>query len=275
MPGNGMENRIIQEAYRILESPYDYLRSESRKGYRYFGFNCIYVPEEILHAAGFVPVRLFGSPEGIHASEKYIPGHCCEFTKGILSSFDRSVFDFLEGAAFGFCCDTMQVASNIVMERLHPNVLQVNVPTKLGSELTREYFLEETALFRSSIEERFNIRIEDEDLENSLKVYRENTRLLNRLKAFQVERPGSISGADRIALASAGFFMPRESHNELLEEVLQRLENEKPDGIDLRKKIIISGFIHNNIRMLKQIEDLGVTVIDDDLCEGSRVRVFW
>ncbi len=137
---------ILNKAHTITESPYDYIMansvSDSMSGAKYFGFNCIYAPEEILHAAGFVPVRLFGLFKEINRAEKYIPAHCCELAKSIISAFDSKIFDFLKGALFPFCCDTMQVASNIISERFDLNVFFINIPARLSGEASLKYTAE-------------------------------------------------------------------------------------------------------------------------------------
>jgi benzoyl-CoA reductase subunit C len=232
------------------------------------------VPEEILHAAGCIPVRILGKHTGMDISEKYIPSQCCEFVKNIISSFDKGIFSFLEAAAFGFCCDTMQVASSILKERRLVEIFQLNIPTKFGGESARNYLIKENDRFRKSVEERLYITIREEALSESTRIYRENDRLLRQLKDFRNTFSESLSASDFLAVLSMGYFIPKETHNAYLKELLKVLTTKdgdfnKPAG-SRKKRIILSGFLNNDIDLVRRIENLGVSIVDDDLCEGSR-----
>jgi benzoyl-CoA reductase/2-hydroxyglutaryl-CoA dehydratase subunit BcrC/BadD/HgdB len=277
---------IIQETFEILKSPYDYVKLENDPDVRYFGFNCIYVPEEILHAAGFVPIRLFGCSDKISFAEKYIPSHCCELVRGMISGFDRNVFNFLEAAAFGFCCDTMQVASNIIMERFNVDIFEINVPAKLDHNFAKKYLIQEINEFRNAIENRFKVSLDKESLNQSLEIYQENNRLMLELKDISTMNPGLISGAARMCVQSLGSFIPKEAHNHKLKTIIDwfrdeswRFEKQKQKQKQKKKKIKIkrvlaAGYIQNNMALLKEIEHLGVSICDDDLCEVSRCLTF-
>jgi benzoyl-CoA reductase/2-hydroxyglutaryl-CoA dehydratase subunit BcrC/BadD/HgdB len=265
---------LIKEARRIVTDPYGYIRGRSNGGQRYIGYNCLFVPEEVLHAAGFVPIRMLGKNNGLDTSAKYIPSQCCEFVKNLISSFDNSTLGFLEAAVFGFCCDTMQIASSILRERKLLEVFQVNIPTKFGGELSRRYLIKEIDLFRHAVEDRLNTRISERALYESIEIYQENARLLNQLKQFKRTYPESLSAADFLAVLSMGYFIPKEAHNTGLKEMLEALTTRYQDvaeAVDHRKKrIILSGFLNNDIDLVERIENLGVSIVDEDLCEGSR-----
>ena len=205
-------DQLIEAAHRIVSDPYGSIRTRSKEKKRYIGYNCLFVPEEILHAAGFIPIRIFGKHKGLDTSEKYIPSQCCDFVKNLTSSFHSGTFSFLDAAVFGFCCDTMQVTSSILRERHLLEVFQVNIPTKIGGALARNYLIKEIDLFRRSMEERLEVSIAEEALYESIRVYQENDRLLRRLKDFKKAGSGFLSGADFLAVLSMGYFIPKEAH---------------------------------------------------------------
>ncbi len=267
-------NQFIKKAHGIVNDPYGFIRTCSKEKKQYIGYNCLFVPEEIPHAAGFIPIRLFGKHKGLDTSEKYIPSQCCDFVKNLTSSFDKGTFSFLEAAVFGFCCDTMQVTSSILKERRLLEVFQVNIPTKFGGALARNYLIMEIDLFRRSMEERLKITISEEALYESIRVYQENESLLRQLKEFKKTFSESLSGTDFLAALSMGYFIPKEAHNDYLKALLKALTTRgedftQPAG-NKKKRIILSGFLNNDIDLVKRIENLGVSIVDDDLCEGSR-----
>ncbi|MGZ3495820.1 MAG: hypothetical protein ACXU9M_14080, partial [Thermodesulfobacteriota bacterium] len=52
---------IIERFRQITETPHDYAKSLKGKGQLLAGYMCTHVPEEILYAAGIVPVRILSS----------------------------------------------------------------------------------------------------------------------------------------------------------------------------------------------------------------------
>jgi benzoyl-CoA reductase/2-hydroxyglutaryl-CoA dehydratase subunit BcrC/BadD/HgdB len=66
-------------------------------------------------------------------------------------------------------------------------------------------------------------------------------------------------------------------HNLMLRDFIAEIQlitySVTPADNNNRKKIIISGVINLNLNILQHIEELGIDIIDDDLCEGSRALV--
>ena len=51
--------KIIKKFRKISAQNYnDILKAEKKKGKKIIGYFCSYVPEEVIHAAGFIPYRM-------------------------------------------------------------------------------------------------------------------------------------------------------------------------------------------------------------------------
>ena len=65
----------LEQMSQIVENRHDYARQwKSRTGGKVLGYFCTYVPEELVYAAGILPVRILGGLEPQDVSEAYIPG---------------------------------------------------------------------------------------------------------------------------------------------------------------------------------------------------------
>jgi len=68
-----MEAVATHNFSEIIENRTEYLREyKERSGRKIFGYFCTYTPEELLHAAGVHPVRLFGGTEDITQADTLI-----------------------------------------------------------------------------------------------------------------------------------------------------------------------------------------------------------
>jgi benzoyl-CoA reductase/2-hydroxyglutaryl-CoA dehydratase subunit BcrC/BadD/HgdB len=75
----------IAEFRTIIENPYSYLQKiKDENGKKVIGYVCSYAPEELIYAAGALPVRLFGSDSIIHRADLHLQSYCCSLVRGIL-----------------------------------------------------------------------------------------------------------------------------------------------------------------------------------------------
>jgi len=267
MPNN---HSFIKKCYQIIDNPYEKIKGNTGNK-QYFGYNCLFNPEEIIHAAGFIPVRLFGQNIEADTSDKYIRGQCCEFIRKLTSSFDQNNFNFLKGAVFGFCCDAIHVTSNILENRTSLDIFFINIPAKISGKHSYKYLVNEIKSFKKQLESHYKISISRKSIMNTLKVYQENSMLLSELNNYRKDHPEIISGTDFLAVLSSGYFLPKEAHNKGLSQLLKELKKIKPKKINENKKrVVVSGVTNNNIKLIEWIEKQDIIIVDDDLCEGSR-----
>ncbi|BCJ94420.1 R-phenyllactate dehydratase small subunit [Anaerocolumna cellulosilytica] len=266
-------NEIYLECHRIVDNPIKYMKEEKEKtGQKYIGYICIFPPEELLHASGYIPVRIMGFSNKFINSEKYITSNCCEYVKSMIDFLSSEDAEILDGVVFGHCCDTLQVTANIAPTITNKNIFVYNVPANLDSEAAFNYVKKEICNFRSELEETLSIQLKEEKMEESYNTYKENRRLLKELYRLRKDNTGLISGYDSLAVIMAGLYMPKEKHNELLRELLNQLENETQQQLKSeKKKILISGILNLNLNIIKAIEESDAIVMNDDLCEGARM----
>ena len=56
----------------------------------------IYTPEEIVYAAGFVPVGMWGGKTEIKRADKFLQGFCCSIMRANIELGMRGVYDKLK-----------------------------------------------------------------------------------------------------------------------------------------------------------------------------------
>ena len=263
----------IERACHIVNDPYGFIASADRNEKRYLGYDCVFVPVEIIHAAGFTPVRLFGKPKGMGTDQR-IPSQCCDFLKGLIQTVNEGELSFLEGAVFGFCCDTLKAGSSILESSGQLSIYTMGIPTKFRGKPAKTLLVKEIEIFKRFMENRFDFVISSDRIKKSIEQYRKQNRLLQKLKSLKTENPDILSGHDVLNLLSAGYFIPVEDHililEELVESVSGRVGSERETAVRGNKKILLSGLVNCNYGLVKKIENLGVSVVEDDLCEGSR-----
>ena len=75
----------MQKFRDIVENRHQLAREwKERTGGKAVGHLCCYMPEELIYAAGALPVRVIGSREHPALAENYVVPWACPFTRGVL-----------------------------------------------------------------------------------------------------------------------------------------------------------------------------------------------
>jgi bzd-type benzoyl-CoA reductase N subunit len=239
---------------------------------RAIGTLCSYVPEEIIHAAGFTPVRLRGTTASLRQVDAHLQSFTCALCRSTLDQVLLGNLGFLSGAVFAHTCDAMQAQAdlwrmNTATSHFVDTVMQ---PANLDTPATRTYLVAELDRFRERLASFVGRPIPDKDLRSSIALYDETRRLVRALQGVR-DRLGNRAFYDILDAAQA---MPRELFNPLLAELLAALEEYSVHGQQSREaagaRLFLVGAVLDEPRLLDLIEEVGAQVVGDDLCSGSR-----
>jgi benzoyl-CoA reductase subunit C len=243
-----------------------------RKGKKAVGFLCSYVPEEILHAADILPVRLRAPGCGETPSADAAMSHLnCTFVRSCLEYIFTGQYDFLDGLVFTNSCDHSRRLYDILREtRRYAFMHFISVPHKTGGGETASFFRDEIAGFMENVEKTFGSQITESGLRNAVDVYNETRSLLGRLYDLRKGKAPPLTGAQALSVVVAGCSLPRDRYNQLLKRLLHELgEREGIPGARARLMIAGSGGC-DNPDYFRIMEDLGGLIVTDSLCFGSR-----
>ena len=196
---------------------------KERTGGKVIGYFCHLAPEEIVHAAGALPVRITGENRVISESGAHLQSYCCSLARTGLDMALAGDLDFLNGTVFVHTCDTMQRLSDIWrLNAGHDIHLDVVLPARFESESSWEYLCRELESFRERLVELGPV--DDDALRASIMLYNRNRELLAELYRLRRWDPGVLSSDRALQVVAASAFMDKGEHNALLEELLDTLE---------------------------------------------------
>jgi benzoyl-CoA reductase subunit C len=260
----------IREAAR---DPHGYAESyKTRTHKKVVGYFCSYAPEEIIWAAGALPLRIFSRKSGIHLADRHLQSYCCSLVRGALEDALSGALKFLDGVVFPHTCDSIQRLSDIwrlnVPYGFHTDVV---LPVKLNTDSAREYMVNVLKAFRVELEKKLDVKITDDALRASMDLYGKLRVLLGRIYEIRSQNPDAISGSDVYSIMKAAMIMDRQELLTLLDEGVMELEQKKSAGAAVcRKRVVLSGGICDFPDVYPMIEEAGGAVVWDDLCMGTR-----
>jgi bzd-type benzoyl-CoA reductase N subunit len=240
--------------------------------HRAIGYLCSYVPEEMIHAAGFTPVRLRGTTAPLRQVDAHLQSFTCALCRSTLDQMLLGDLGFLSGTVFVHTCDAMQAQADLwrMNTRASHFVDTVMQPANLDTPPARVYLVAELGRFRGRLASFAGRSIPDEGLRSSIALYDETRRLVRALQDVR-DRLGTRALYD---ILDAAQVMPREQFNPLLAELLAALEEDSVHGHQSRggsgSRLFLVGAVLDEPRLLDLIEEVGAQVVGDDLCSGSR-----
>ncbi|MCJ7521285.1 MAG: 2-hydroxyacyl-CoA dehydratase family protein [Dehalococcoidia bacterium] len=242
-----------------------------RQGRPVLGWLCTYVPEEIMHAAGALPVRITGYNREMELEDgsAYLYVNNCSFSRSCLQMGLRGEYEFLDGVIGGSTCDgarrLFDLWRNYIGTPFH-HIL--TVPRKTTPEAHALYYLQ-VKQFKEHLEEFLGIEITDDSLRQSIEIYNESRSLLGNLYELRKLDNPPITGAETMEVLNASFRMPKELFNQYLKDLLIDLSNSS-HSYTSQARVMVTGSVVTNPEFIESIETQGALVVADDICTGTR-----
>lgn len=263
-------NELWEEVEDVLA--HGAIRKWKESGGKVVGWLCTYTPEEVIHAAGLLPVRIQGDPQKASLGDIYLQSNMCPFARSCIGKAVGGQYDFLDGVVAVHTCDAICKLYDVwrIYAPLPFNFL-IDHPHKT-SALSYHYHHKQLMKFVKAIEELAGHEVTERDLLQSISVYQENRSLLKRLYEWRKRDFPPLRGSEVLKMIEASALMPKQEHNALLKQLLKGLE--KRQAPQRRgPRLVVSGSILENPDFLQLVEDCGGVVVSDDLCTGT--RYFW
>ncbi len=242
-------------------------------GKKAVGWLCIYVPEELIHAAGALPVRVIGGvgETTTNEAEVHTADTTCSFVRSCLNVGLKGEYDFLDSLVASSACSGCTRLSELwacLVPRV-PVIDTLDIPRKM-SESVVAFYKDELLTFKQALEKQLQVTISDEALRKSIRLYNEGRRLLKQLYELRKANEPPITGAEVLQVVNAAHMMPREEFNVLLRDLLKELPGRRPYSEGGGVRLMLLGSMVNDCNFIAGLEACGFRVVVDELCTGGK-----
>lgn len=250
---------------------------EEKDGRVLVGYMPIYFPREIIHAAGGLPVGIFGGGDQkqIIKGDAYYQSYICHIPRSIIEIALDKQLDHIDGFIFPSICDVIRNLSGIFkQQKIGKFVKYMDFPQNFLPEIGGVFYEQEMQHVLNYIKDINNKNVTVEDLNNSIKIYNRNRELIERIYAIRQDYPWRMSVADLYSVIRAGTVIPVEEHNAILEQVCEYIKSDIGTPQDKIKVIVSGAFCEQPaLGLIRAIEEAGCYVVDDDYMLGSRMII--
>lgn len=247
-------------------------RAERLAGYAknqiILGWFCTYTPIELIHAAGFLPVRIHGGTIRVEQAGSLVPNFICPYMRTSLERALRGEYRYLSGVIQGYTCDTPCGMMSIWEENVGPGLYHTVPLPYNSSQSAREFFrhsLNELAGKLNGVGGTVN----PDSLGHSLGLYSEIRKNLLRLHGLRRLGTSPLCTRDFYTVMEAGFSLPPEEYLGLLDRLIGSIENQEPGKVS-GIPVLVTGSLVEQLWIFDLVEAAGGRVVADDLCNGFR-----
>ncbi|OGP33599.1 MAG: benzoyl-CoA reductase subunit C [Deltaproteobacteria bacterium GWC2_65_14] len=268
--------RTVQEIVSFCQELFDDLSfararewKEARPGRKVIGYMPVYVPREIVHAAGMLPLGILGGGadmEVIHG-DAYYQSYICRIPRSTVELAVTGRLDFVDGMLFPSICDVIRNLSGIWQLLFQDKVVRYfDAPQNFRDEVGGRFYANELREMRDGLAKLAGREIADEEIRRSIAVYNENRLWVNRVYAFRAACPWKAPSAEVYLLMRAGMVLPPEEHTLLMRDYLAAAEAEDRPMRDNCRVILVGTFCEQPpLNLIKSLEMAGCYIVDDDL----------
>ncbi len=237
------------------------------EGKRLIGYFCTYTPVELIHASGFIPVRIMGETETIEKAYTLIPEFICPYMRKVVERGLSGSYKCLDGLVQGYTCDAACGVANIWEANMGADLFHI-LPLPYVDQLESRSFLRSGLEDLSEILKHAGGDFSLERLACSLDIYGKIRTLMSELYELRYEHRLPLSAEDFLTIVQAGFITTPERYLSMLKELIGALPETCDPGNGL--PILVSGSIIEETKVLRILEESGGWVVADDLCTGMR-----
>ncbi len=270
-------NELVARAEMLNQ---DYTLPEVRRwkattGGLAIGYMPVYVPRELLHSQGVLPVGIVGAGADLEIirGDAYYQSYICHLPRSTIELGLNGSLDCLDGMLFPATCDVIRNLSGM-WKMLFPEKLSryVDVPQNFDPETGGAFFRAELEELCADLTVRGARAFEPDALRKSIETYNENRKLVRSLYEQRLAEPWRLPTHELYLFLRAGLAMPVEEHTAMLGEYLEETTlctDRVP--MDQARVVLTGSFCEQPpIGLIKTLERSGCYIVDDDFIQIHR-----
>ena len=231
----------------------------------------IRTPEEVVYAAGCVPIGMWGGHTEITLADKYLQSFCCSIMRINLEYALRGVYNDVKAVLIPIFCDPMKcIVENWKLALPQVPTIAFAYPQHHKLQAGMEFTIDEIKRVKHELELALHKIITNEEVEKAFRVYEDWRKTMREFTALAAQHPEIITAKKRYAIIKAGCYMDKAVYTKLVKEINEGLKSEGPSTFK-GTRAIVTGIMMEPVDVLDIFEENNIAIVGDDLAIGSRL----
>ena len=265
-------NALLDEFKVKAATPKQQLAEYKAQGKKVVGVLPYYAPEELVYAAGIVPMGIWGSNnKTISRAKEYCATFYCTIAQLSLEMLLDGTMDGLDGIITPTICDTLRPMSQNFRVAMGDkmSVIFLAHPQNRFEDFGLQFTVDQYTHVKKELEKIAGREITNDDIKNAIKVYNESRAARRKFVKLASDHCDVITPTKRSAVLKAFHFMLKDEYTAKLNELNAELE--KLPVCDWQgTKVVTSGIICDNPALLAAFEENNIAIAADDVAHETR-----
>ncbi len=264
------DNLSLKEVVECANDPYPSIRKWAKdKGKKVVGSTIADVPEEIIHAFGFLPVALIGTQKPLKKAPAKLPDNACSLARSNLELVMSYEGDLFDGFVLPQVCDTTQHLSDIWRINFPDKYVESFLAPRQADRPSARYWVkEEIERLVASLSNWTGKTIKNEELQESIKVHNENKALLKEIYEVKRKNPAAITNKELFALIKLSMQVDKAEMNKSLKKIKDSLDTSKT--VEGFMDVILVGITCDPPEIFDLFDEIKINIAGDTLITGTR-----
>ncbi len=238
------------------------------------GYLPVYVPREVMHACGFLPVGIHGGGDRLEIirGDAFYQSYICHLPRSVIELALSGRLDMLSAVLFPSTCDVIRNLSGM-WKLLYPEVYvrYIDIPQVQDPAAAARFYESELRKLAADLGAVSGHVPSDDDLRASIAAYNEMRATIRDLYVARRDRPWDVPTEELYLLLRAGEVVPPETFVERAKQYLAAIDEDRKRPRDNSRVVIAGAFCEQPpLGLIKSIEKAGCYVVDDDFLLGNR-----
>ena len=192
-------------------------------GRKAIGYMPVYVPRELIHAAGMLSVGILGGGDQLEViqGDAYYQSYICRIPRSTIELGLTGRLDCLDGMLFPSICDVIRNLSGMWQILFKDKYVHYfDVPQNYVDAIGGTFYIQELEVLREDLGKLRGAPITDAELNASIRVFNDNRAAVRDLYAYRAAKPWQAPTSEVYLVLRAGMVLPPEEHTQLVRDYI-------------------------------------------------------
>lgn len=260
----------LERLQRACANPREQLDRYLEQGKQVVGCFAPYAPEELVHAAGLIPMGMWGGRTELKLAKSYLPAFACPIMQANMELGLKGAYQGISAVIIPTMCDTLRcMTQNWRFGMKDIPMIPIVYPQNRTSPASVDYLISEFETVLTILYTITGNMVSEKSMEEAIAVYNQHNATMREFDTAANDHLDVITPKVRHVVHKSAFFFEKGEHTALVQEIIAGLK-ELPAHHWTGNKIILAGILCEPEEVLDILEENQLAVVVDDLAQESR-----
>ena len=260
----------LERLQRACANPREQLDRYLEQGKQVVGCFAPYAPEELVHAAGLIPMGMWGGRTELKLAKSYLPAFACPIMQANMELGLKGAYQGISAVIIPTMCDTLRcMTQNWRFGMKDIPMIPIVYPQNRTSPASVDYLISEFETVLTILYTITGNMVSEKSMEEAIAVYNQHNATMREFDTAANDHLDVITPKVRHVVHKSAFFFEKGEQTALVQEIIAGLK-ELPAHHWTGNKIILAGILCEPEEVLDILEENQLAVVADDLAQESR-----